>query len=93
MVLHLSAAGQSLYLVQLVHQDIQGSVEFQDTRVQVYLDIQGLVESVDILALEYLDIQGSVGQLAHQDLVDILAFQDILDLAVQQGQQFTLVQE
>ena len=34
--------------MQLVHQDIQGSVEFQDTRVQVYLDIQGLA---DILGL------------------------------------------
>ena len=39
--------------MQLVHQDIQGSVEFQDTRVQVYLDIQGLV---DILELDRLGL-------------------------------------
>ena len=82
MVLHLSAAGQSLYLVQLVHQDIQGSVEFQDTLVQVYLDIQGLVESVDILVQVYLDtqdlvdIQALMVPMAHQDLVDIQDIQD-----------------
>ena len=56
--------------MQLVHQDIQGSVEFQDILVQVYLDTQDLVESVDILVQVYLDTQ---------DLVDIQDIQDILD--------------
>ena len=64
MVLHLSAAGQSLYLVQLVHLDIQGSVEFQDIQDQGSVDIRAIADQgfqvsaviQDILELDRLGL-------------------------------------
>jgi len=83
LVLHLSAAGQSLYLVQLVHQDIQdqGSVDIQAIVDQGSVDIRAIVDQASAVIQDIQD-QGSVDirAIADQGFQVSAVIQDILEL-------------